>query len=80
MVISISHEDKRRYHESLKPKKIKARKKRMTIMSDKMKDQSFKQFADHPKSKSVEEDIQIDEHLKMNDNFLRTGPYKPMKK
>ena len=31
-----------------------------------------------PKSKP--EDITIDEHLKMNDNFLRTGPYKPKKK
>lgn len=49
-------------------------------MSAKMKEYAFKQFDDHPKSKSVEEDIEIDEHLKMNDNFLRTGPYKPKKK
>ncbi|MDP6711888.1 MAG: hypothetical protein QGG38_04260 [Nitrospinaceae bacterium] len=52
----------------------------MTKMTGKLKDQAFKQFADHPKSKSVEEEIQIDEHLKMNDNFLRTGPYKARKK
>ena len=30
--------------------------------------------------KEVDDDITIDEHLKMNDNFLRTGPYKPKKK
>lgn len=80
MVINISHEDKLRYQESIKPKKIRVRKKRMTKLSDKLKDQAFKQFVDHPKSKLVDEDIQIDEHLKMNDNFLRTGPYKPKKK
>ena len=49
-------------------------------MSAKMKEYAFKQFDDQPKSKSAEEDIEIDEHLKMNDNFLRTGPYKPKKK
>ena len=49
-------------------------------MSDKLKDQAFKKFDNDPKSKSVDEDITIDEHLKMNDNYLRTGPYKPMKK
>ena len=80
MVLNISHEDKRRYKESLKPKKTSGRKKRMTKMSGKLKEQAFKKFEDEPKSKTVDEDIQIDEHLKMNDNFLRTGPYKPKKK
>ena len=80
MVLNISHEDKRKYKESLKPKKGKGRKKRLSTMSDKLKDRAFKKFNNDPKSKSVDEDITIDEHLKMNDNFLRTGPYKPKKK
>lgn len=80
MVLNISHEDKRKYKESLKLKKTRVRKNRMTTMSNKLKDRAFKKFDDDPKSKSVDEDITIDEHLKMNDNFLRTGPYKPMKK
>jgi hypothetical protein len=80
MVLNISHDDKKKYKESLKPKKIKARKRRATIMSGKLKDKAFKKFNDEPKGKSVDEDITIDEHLKMNDNFLRTGPYKPKKK
>ena len=80
MVLNISHEDKRKYKESLKPKKPRLRKKRMTTMSGKLKDKAFKKFDDDPKSKSVDEEITIDEHLKMNDNFLRTGPYKPKKK
>ncbi len=49
-------------------------------MSDKLKAHAFKQFDAHPKSKTVEEDIEMDEHLKMNDNFMRTGPYKPKEK
>jgi hypothetical protein len=80
MVLNISHDDKKKYKESLKPKKIKVRKRRATLMSGKLKDKAFKKFNDEPKGKSVEEDITIDEHLKMNDNFLRTGPYKPKKK
>ena len=80
MVINISHEDKVRYKESLKPKKPRVRRKRMATMSEKLKEKAFKKFEDEPKSKSVDEDITIDEHLKMNDNFLRTGPYKPKKK
>ena len=80
MVLNISHEDKRKYQESLKPKKNRVRKKRLATMSNKLKDEAFKKFDNHPKSKSADEDITIDEHLKMNDNFLRTGPYKPKKK
>jgi hypothetical protein len=80
MVLNISHEDKKKYNESLKPKKNKVRVRRATTMSDKLKNQAFKKFSDDPKTKGVDEDITIDEHLKMNDNFLRTGPYKPKKK
>ena len=80
MVLNISHDDKKKYKESLKPKKIIARKRRSTLMSGKLMDKAFKKFNDEPKGKSVDEDITIDEHLNMNDNFLRTGPYKPKKK
>ena len=80
MVLNISHEDKKKYKESLKPKKGRVRKKRLATMSEKLKDRAFKKFNKDPKSKAVDEDITIDEHLKMNDNFLRTGPYKPKKK
>jgi len=50
-------------------------------MSGKLKTRSFKKFLNDPqRTKEVDEDIIIDEHVKMNDNFLRTGPYKPKKK
>ncbi len=80
MVLNISHEDKKKYKESLKPKTVRVRTKRTTTMSNKLKSRAFKKFDDAPKNKGVDEDIAIDEHLKMNDNFLRTGPYKPKKK
>ena len=80
MVLNISHEDKKKYKDSIKPKKYRVRSKRTTIMSDELKNRAFKKFNNDPKTKGVDEDITIDEHLKMNDNFLRTGPYKPKKK
>ena len=81
MVLNISHEDKKKYKENLKPKTVRVRTKRTTTMSDKLKTRSFKKFLNDPqRTKEVDEDITIDEHLKMNDNFLRTGPYKPKKK
>ena len=81
MVLNISHEDKKKYKESLKPKTVRVRTKRTTTMSDKLKTRSFKKFLNDPqRTKEVDEEITIDEHLKMNDNFLRTGPYKPKKK
>ena len=57
MVLNISHEDKKKYKESLKPKTVRVRTKRTTTMSDKLKNQAFKKFGDDPKSKGVEEDI-----------------------
>ena len=81
MVINISHEDKKKYKEALKPEKVKGRTRRATLMSGKLKTRSFKKFLNDPqRTKEVDEDIIIDEHVKMNDNFLRTGPYKPKKK
>ena len=41
MVLNISHEDKKKYKESLKPKEVRMRKKRSTRMSNKLKEQSF---------------------------------------
>ena len=55
-------------------------KKRSTMLSNKTKSLLSKKFDDgHPEGK--EQDApQIDPHVKMNDNYLRTGPYKPKKK
>ena len=65
----MSHEDKKKYKESIKPKTVRVRTKRTTTMSDKLKNRAFKKFEEEPKNKGVDEEITIDEHLKMNDNF-----------
>jgi len=80
MILNMSHEDKKRYKKTFSDRKTSSRKKRTTILSDKTKNLLSKKFDDgHPEGK--EQDApQIDPHVKMNDNYLRTGPYKPKKK
>ncbi len=79
MVLNISHDDKIKYKEGLKNKKIRARKNRSSLISDKSKNAAFKQF-DKMTSSDMKKEIQVDTHVKMNDNFMRTGPYSPKKK
>ena len=80
MILNMSHEDKKKYKKTFSERKTSNRKKRSTILSDKTKNLLSKKFDDgHPEGK--EQDApQIDPHVKMNDNYLRTGPYKPKKK
>ncbi|GJL78292.1 MAG: hypothetical protein NPINA01_12810 [Nitrospinaceae bacterium] len=79
MVINISHEDKQKYNEGLKNRKTRVRKKRSSLLSEKSKSEAFKKYDKMIGSESNNE-VQIDEHVKMNDNFMRTGPYRPKKK
>ena len=71
---------KKKYKESLKPKTVRVRTKQRTTRYGKRKRRSLKKFGYDPNSNGLDEDITKDEHIKMNDNFLRTGPYKPKKK
>jgi hypothetical protein len=80
MILNMSHEDKKKYKEAFDVKKPRTRKKRLSILSNKTKNLLSKKFDDgHPEGKE-QETPQIDVHVKMNDNYLRTGPYKPKKK
>lgn len=80
MVLEMSHADKKKYQKSFGKKKTRVRKQRPSILSDKIKNLLSKKFDDgHPEGKN-QEAPQIDEHMKMNDNYLRTGPYKPKSK
>ena len=80
MVINISHKDKAKYQESLKIKKTRARKNRTVLLSDKTKNKAIKDFDEMCSSDVKAKDIRIDDHFKMNDNYMRTGPYQPKKK
>ena len=80
MILNMSHEDKKKYKKTFSERKTSNRKKRSTILSDKTKNLLSKKF-DHGHPEGKEQDApQIDPHVKMNDNYLRTGPYKPKKK
>ncbi len=79
MVLNMSHEDKEKYRKSLETRNIRTRRKRASVLSDKTKELVYKKFKSNPSAKSSEE-ISIDEHMKMNDNWMRTGPYKPKMK
>lgn len=80
MVLNISHADKVKYREALKPKKARQRKNRSRLLSKKSKDAVFKQFAGSEIDSAIRDDVELDEHVKMNDNYMRTGPYLPKKK
>ena len=80
MFLNMSHEDKKKYKEAFEERKTHTRRKRSTILSKKTKSLLSKKFDDgHPEGKE-QGTPQIDLHVKMNDNYLRTGPYKPKKK
>ena len=80
MVMNMSHEDKKKYLKSFGKRKLRTREQRSVILSDKTKNHLSKKFEDgHPEGKN-QDAPQIDEHVRMNDNYLRTGPYKPKSK
>jgi hypothetical protein len=79
MILNMSHEDKKKYDEGLKNKKNRVRKSRSSLLSDKAKIAAFKQF-DRMTTSDMKKEVQVDTHVKMNDNFMRTGPYRPKKK
>jgi hypothetical protein len=80
MVLNISHEDKKKYKERLKEQKTTSRKRRTAILSDKTMGKALKQSKLYTTSAMEDGSVQIDEHMKMNDNYMRTGPYQPKKK
>ena len=80
MVMNLSHEDKKKYLKTFGKRKLRTREQRSVILSDKTKNLLSKKFEDgHPEGKN-QDAPQIDAHVKMNDNYLRTGPYKPKSK
>ena len=79
MIIGMSHEDLKKLKAGRKPKdKVRPRKKRTTTLSAKAKTKAFKTLED--KGGELNSKISVDPHVKMNDNYMRTGWYKPIKK
>lgn len=82
MVIGgMSSDEAKRLKEIRKRKTGRVRTKRATLLSDKTRDSVLKKFdKEHdPEARSKEVDS-LDEHVKMNDSYMRTGWYVPKKK
>ena len=73
--------EKLRENQTRRP--TRTRKTRATTMSDKTTKKVLKKFDDdHEPDTKINDDviISIDEHVKMNDSYMRTGWYVPKKK
>ncbi len=79
MVLNISHADKEKYKKLTEERKPRVRKKRTSLLSGKSINKAFQQY-DKMTGNEAKTDPEIDTHVKMNDNFMRTGPYRPRKK
>ena len=80
MTIGISHKDLSKLRSERKIKKVGNRKNRTSTLSQKSRAQTLKEFEMNTPPKAKTLDIEIDEHVKMNDNYMRTGKYVPKKK
>tara|TARA_B100000686_G_scaffold354387_1_gene464351 strand:+ start:782 stop:1030 length:249 start_codon:yes stop_codon:yes gene_type:complete len=79
MIIGMSHEDLKKLKAGRKAKEdVRPRKKRTTTISVKVKEKAFKNLKE--KGGELATKISVDPHVKMNDNYMRTGWYKPIKK
>lgn len=80
MIINISPEDKKKYRKELAKKRVSNRKNRLIKLSNKSKTKALASFDKATTEESRERDVHVDEHLKMNDSYMRTGWYVPKEK
>ena len=82
MVIGgLSSHDIKKLKEDQKRRLTVTRKKRSTRLTEKTMKKVFKKFnQDHEPDATIPADLNIDEHVKMNDSYMRTGWYVPKKR
>ena len=80
MIIGMSHEDIKKLKNSRKKQAVTPRKKRTTILSKKTKENSLKKLDKMDIGQCKDNYVNIDESVKMNGDFMRTGWYVPKKK
>lgn len=80
MIIGMSHRDLDRLRDSRKKKNVTPRKKRTAVLSEKTKNKSFKKLDKMDIGQCKDNKVNIDESVKMNGDFMRTGWYVPKKK
>ena len=82
MVIDgLSSKEIKKLRENQTRRPARTRKARSTTMSDKTTKKVLKKFDDdHEPDTKITDNVSIDEHVKMNDSYMRTGWYVPKKK
>ena len=84
MVIDgLSSREIKKLRENQSRRPTRTRKTRAIMMSDKTTKKVLKKFDDdHEPDAKISDDanVSIDEHVKMNDSYMRTGWYVPKKK
>jgi len=82
MVIGgLSSGDIKKLRENQDRRPTRTRKQRASMLSDKTTKKVLKKFdQDHEPDTNINNNINIDEHVKMNDSYMRTGWYVPRKK
>ncbi len=80
MIIGMSHRDLDRLRDSRKKKSVTPRKKRTAVLSKKTKNKTFKKLDKMDTAQCKDNKVTIDESVKMNGDFMRTGWYVPKKK
>ncbi|WP_052338261.1 hypothetical protein [Nitrospina sp. Nb-3] len=77
----MSSDEAKRLKEIRKRKSGRVRTKRATLLSEKTKESVLKKFdKEHEPETRSKEVENLDEHVKMNDSYMRTGWYVPKKK
>ncbi|MFQ5482786.1 MAG: hypothetical protein ACE5ER_08500 [Nitrospinaceae bacterium] len=81
MTISLNHKEMEKLRRDRAKKVNSSRRKRSTLLSEKTMKNVFKKFdQDHDPKSQINDEVSIDEHVKMNDSYMRTGWYSPKKK
>ena len=80
MVISMTHKELEKLRADRKIKKVGNRKNRTSLLSKEKVIRELKEFEDSTPTKAKEESVEVDEHVKMSDVFMRTGKYEPKTK
>jgi uncharacterized protein YpuA (DUF1002 family) len=80
MVISINADELKKLKQDRNIKKVGNRKNRTAVLPERVKEEAIRQFEETTSPHAREGDVEIDEHMKMNDTFMRTGKYHPKKK
>lgn len=81
MTISMNHKDLEKLRQERRRKVNSSRRNRSSLLTDKTMKKVLKQFdEEHDPRHKLSDEVTLDEHVKLNDSYMRTGWYVPKKK